>query len=148
MASVGNVKTFAVAPNGDSAPDSITTANGTFFVEYGNNADSTGAGGSSTIIQYDNAGNIEHTYTIAGCRYSATLSLRSRRRQAKVAAAMSSPMRMARTRFWPSRTATADRSIRMVPAFGPAPLPSLNFGLAREERELPAAQAAHDPRNR
>ena len=66
MASVGNVKTFAVAPNGDSAPDSITTANGTFFVEYGNNADSTGAGGSSTIIQYDKAGNIEHTYTIAG----------------------------------------------------------------------------------
>src|SRR6202035_1073081 len=36
------------------------------FVEYGNGADSTGAGGSSTIIQYDNAGNIEHTYTIAG----------------------------------------------------------------------------------
>src|SRR5260221_10994031 len=66
MASVGPVKTFAVAPNGDSAPDSITTANGTFFVEYGNNADSTGAGGSSTIIQYEKAGNVEHTYTIAG----------------------------------------------------------------------------------
>jgi predicted secreted protein len=66
MASVGIVQTFAVAPNGDSAPDSITTANGTFFVEYGNNADSTGAGGSSTIVQYDKAGNIEQTYTIAG----------------------------------------------------------------------------------
>jgi hypothetical protein len=66
MALVGNVNTFATAPNGDSAPDSITTANGSFFVEYGNNADSTGAGGSSTIVQYDNAGNIEHTYTIAG----------------------------------------------------------------------------------
>jgi hypothetical protein len=66
MASVGNVKTFAVAPNGDSAPDSITTANGTFFVEYGNGADSTGAGGSSTIVQYDKAGHVEHTYTIAG----------------------------------------------------------------------------------
>ncbi len=66
MASVGTVKTFAVAPNGDKAPDSITIANGTFFVEYGNGADSTGAGGSSTIVQYDKAGNIEHTYTIPG----------------------------------------------------------------------------------
>jgi predicted secreted protein/uncharacterized membrane protein len=66
MASVGNVKTFAAAPGGSKAPDSITTANGTFFVEYGNGADSTGAGGSSTIVQYDNAGNIEHTYTIPG----------------------------------------------------------------------------------
>jgi predicted secreted protein len=66
MASVGTVKTFAAAPNGDSAPDSITTADGTFFVEYGNGADSTGAGGSSTIIQYDKAGNIEHTYSIPG----------------------------------------------------------------------------------
>ena len=66
MALVGTVKTFATAPNGDSAPDSITTGNGTFFVEYGNGADSTGAGGSSTIVQYDKAGNIEHTYTIAG----------------------------------------------------------------------------------
>jgi predicted secreted protein len=66
MALVGTVKTFATAPNGDSAPDSITTETGSFFVEYGNGADSTGAGGSSTIIQYDKAGNIEHTYTIAG----------------------------------------------------------------------------------
>ena len=66
MALVGNVNTFATAPNGDSAPNSIATANGSFFVEYGNNADLTGLGGSSTIIQYDKAGNIEHTYTIAG----------------------------------------------------------------------------------
>jgi hypothetical protein len=66
MASVGTIKTFAVGQNGESMPDSITIANGTFFVEYGNNADSTGAGGSSTIVQYDKAGHIEHTYTIAG----------------------------------------------------------------------------------
>jgi predicted secreted protein len=66
MASVGTVKTFAAAPTGASAPDSITIENGTFFVEYGNGADSTGAGGSSTIVQYDKAGNVEHTYTIAG----------------------------------------------------------------------------------
>jgi hypothetical protein len=44
-----------------------------------------------------------------------------------VAAAMSSSMRMARTRFWPCASATADYSIRTVPAFGPAPLPSLNL---------------------
>jgi hypothetical protein len=66
MALVGNVNTFATAPKRASAPDSITTASGSFFVEYGNGADSTGKGGSSTIIQYDKAGNIEHTYTIAG----------------------------------------------------------------------------------
>jgi hypothetical protein len=66
MAAVANVKTFAAGPKGTSAPDSITIENGTIFVEYGNGADSTGAGGSSTIIQYDKAGHIEHTYTIAG----------------------------------------------------------------------------------
>jgi predicted secreted protein len=66
MAAVGNVKTFAAAPKGTSAPDSITIENGTIFVEYGNGADSTGAGGSSTIIQYDKAGHIEPSYTIAG----------------------------------------------------------------------------------
>src|ERR1700694_2227764 len=66
MAIVGTVKPFAAAPNGSSAPDSITTENGAFFVEYGNGANSTGTGGSSTIIQYDKAGNIEHTYTIPG----------------------------------------------------------------------------------
>jgi predicted secreted protein len=66
MASVGIVQTFASAPKGDSAPDSITTADGAFFVEYGNGADSTGAGGSSTIVQYDQTGHIEHAYSIAG----------------------------------------------------------------------------------
>src|SRR5216684_760469 len=66
MASVNGATTFGSAPSGSSAPDSITMANGSLFVEYGNGADSTGAGGSSTIVQYDNAGNILHTYTIAG----------------------------------------------------------------------------------
>jgi hypothetical protein len=66
MVSVSGTKTFASAPNGASAPDSITTEHGMFFVEYGNGADSTGAGGSSTIVQYDKAGNVEHSYTIAG----------------------------------------------------------------------------------
>jgi predicted secreted protein len=66
MAVVSNIKTFATAPNGASAPDSITIDNGTFFVEYGNGADSTGASGSSTIVQYSKDGIVEHTYTIAG----------------------------------------------------------------------------------
>jgi hypothetical protein len=66
MASVNELTTFGSAPTGSSAPDSITIENGSYFVEYGNGADSTGAGGSSTIVQYDKAGNIEHSYTIAG----------------------------------------------------------------------------------
>src|ERR1700730_5749053 len=69
MISVGTVSTFATGPKGSSAPDSITTANGAFFVEYGNGADSTGASGSSTIVQYGLAGNVEHTYTSAGAVY-------------------------------------------------------------------------------
>jgi predicted secreted protein len=66
MASVNGTTTFGSAPTGSSAPDSITMENGSFFVEYGNGADSTGAGGSSTIVQYDKAGNIEHSYTVPG----------------------------------------------------------------------------------
>jgi hypothetical protein len=46
MASMNGVTTFGSAPTGSSAPDSITMENGSFFVEYGNAADSTGAGGS------------------------------------------------------------------------------------------------------
>jgi hypothetical protein len=67
MVVISGMKTFASGASvGAKAPDSITAADGTIFVEYGNNADSTGAGGSSTIVQYDKNGSIEHTYTIAG----------------------------------------------------------------------------------
>ncbi|TYL91354.1 hypothetical protein FXB40_29080 [Bradyrhizobium rifense] len=67
MVVISGMKTFASGASvGANAPDSITAADGTIFVEYGNNADSTGAGGSSTIVQYDKNGSIEHTYTIAG----------------------------------------------------------------------------------
>jgi hypothetical protein len=66
MVSVGTTKIFASAPGGASAPDSIATEHGTFFVEYGNGADSTGAKGSSSIVQYDKAGHVEHTYSISG----------------------------------------------------------------------------------
>ena len=50
-----------------SGLDSITIAGDYVFVEYGNNVDSTGAmPGTSTIIQYDKAGNFVHAYAIEG----------------------------------------------------------------------------------
>lgn len=66
MLNVGTIKTFGATPTGLTAVDSITTGNGSVFVEYGNGADSTGLSGSSTIIQYDKSGNVEFTYQIAG----------------------------------------------------------------------------------
>ena len=66
MLNVTAVATFASGSKGSSAPDSITLENGSFFVEYGNGVDSTGAGGPSTIVQYNKAGKVEHKYTIAG----------------------------------------------------------------------------------
>ena len=65
---ITNVSVFATgaAVNG-TAPDSITTGNGSVWVEYGNGADSTGAGGSSTIVQYSQTtGAIQSQYSIAG----------------------------------------------------------------------------------
>jgi PEP-CTERM motif len=53
-------------PVGGTAPDSITDGGGSVWVEYGNTADSTGAGGSSTIVQYSTSGAVQHTYTISG----------------------------------------------------------------------------------
>lgn len=66
MASVSDLQQFGTPPQNGSDPDSITIDNGDVFVEYGNGADSTGAGGASTIVQYDKAGDIIHSYTIAG----------------------------------------------------------------------------------
>jgi predicted secreted protein len=63
---IGAIKTFQAPIDGSSQPDSITTADGSTFVEYGNGADSTGAGGSSTIVQYDKAGKIEYSYSLSG----------------------------------------------------------------------------------
>jgi len=57
---------LTVAPVGSSAPDSITTGDGSVWVEYGNGADSTGGSGSSTIVQYSMLGAVENTYTIKG----------------------------------------------------------------------------------
>src|SRR5271165_6233761 len=52
---------------GGMQPDSVTAGNGSVWIEYGNGADSTGMGGSSTIVQYAAAtGAIQSTYSIAG----------------------------------------------------------------------------------
>jgi hypothetical protein len=53
-------------PVGGTQPDSVTIGNGSVWVEYGNGADSTGAGGSSTIVQYGLSGAVQHTYSISG----------------------------------------------------------------------------------
>jgi hypothetical protein len=53
-------------PVGGTNPDSITDGNGSIWVQYGNNASSIGAGGSSTIVEYSSAGAIEHQWSIAG----------------------------------------------------------------------------------
>src|SRR6516165_1866253 len=48
-----NVSVFATGGAvSATGPDSITTGNGSIWVGYGNGADSTGASGSSTIVQY------------------------------------------------------------------------------------------------
>jgi hypothetical protein len=51
---------------GGTQPDSITTGDGSVWVEYGNGAVSTGGTGSSTIEQYSTNGALQHTYTIPG----------------------------------------------------------------------------------
>jgi len=66
MAKVIGQHILAQAPAGSSAPDSITIGGGSIWVEYGNGADSTGATGSSTIVEYSMLGQVEHTYTVTG----------------------------------------------------------------------------------
>jgi hypothetical protein len=52
---------------GGTQPDSVTIGDGSVWVEYGNGADSTGAGGSSTIVQYSaTSGAVQRNYTISG----------------------------------------------------------------------------------
>lgn len=71
---VQSTSIFAVGneANSASAPDSITAdSSGNIFIEYGNGngADSTGKlhnGSTSTIVEYDRVGRIEHSYSIPG----------------------------------------------------------------------------------
>jgi hypothetical protein len=51
---------------GGTQPDSITTGDGSVWVEYGNGAVSTGGSGSSTIERYSPSGALQQTYTISG----------------------------------------------------------------------------------
>jgi len=51
---------------GGTQPDSVTTGDGSVWIEYGNGADSAGASGSSTIVQYSPGGAVQHTYSIPG----------------------------------------------------------------------------------
>ena len=67
VAQVDSIKVFASTPNNVKGLDSIAVAGEFVFVEYGNSVDSTGAiPGKSTIIQYDQAGNVVHSYAIEG----------------------------------------------------------------------------------
>jgi hypothetical protein len=51
---------------GGTGPDSVTTGDGSVWIEYGNGADPTGTGGSSTIARYSFNGTLEQTYSISG----------------------------------------------------------------------------------
>ena len=67
LASPAQAGVFATGgPVGGTQPDSITDGAGSIWVEYGNGADSTGASGNSTIVQYSTAGSVEHIYSISG----------------------------------------------------------------------------------
>jgi PEP-CTERM motif len=63
-----SVSTFATGGSGTGGtqPDSVTIGDGSVWIEYGNGADSTGAGGNSTIVQYSPGGAVQHAYTISG----------------------------------------------------------------------------------
>ena len=66
MSNVNHISVFATAPANSSAPDSIALAGNDVWVAYTNGADSTGASGSSTIVEYNQQGHIEQSYQIAG----------------------------------------------------------------------------------
>ncbi|HEY1874098.1 MAG TPA: PEP-CTERM sorting domain-containing protein [Steroidobacteraceae bacterium] len=62
-----SVSTFATGGAVSATnPDSITTGDGSVWIEYGNSAVSTGGTGSSTIVRYSPSGAIQHVFTIAG----------------------------------------------------------------------------------
>jgi hypothetical protein len=63
---IDSIKVFAIGSAvGATGPDSVTVGGGSVWIEYGNGADSTGAGGSSTIVQYNaRSGAVQHTYAM------------------------------------------------------------------------------------
>jgi hypothetical protein len=54
------------APISSTSPDSVDFGDGSLWVSYQNGADSTGAGGSSTVVRYSLSGAVINTFTIAG----------------------------------------------------------------------------------
>src|SRR5215469_18499942 len=65
--SIRSISTFALGTSVQSTgPDSITVGGGFVWVSYTNGADSTGLGGSSTVVQYDLSGNVQKKFPIAG----------------------------------------------------------------------------------
>ena len=67
MPMVDQISTLANAPAGSSFPDSVTLdGQGFVWVAYTNGANSTGASGDSTVVQYDRSGNVVNSYTVAG----------------------------------------------------------------------------------
>jgi hypothetical protein len=61
------LSTFAVAPSGSSAPDSIAIVKNTVWVAYGNGGKPDGSdGGKSTIIEYSAQGKPLRTLTVVG----------------------------------------------------------------------------------
>jgi hypothetical protein len=60
------VSVFANAPTGLTNPDSITSFQGTIFVEYANGTQPDGTGGDSTIVQFSPTGQVLHTYQVVG----------------------------------------------------------------------------------
>jgi hypothetical protein len=61
------LSTFALAPAGSSAPDSIATVKNTVWIAYGNGGKPDGSGGAkSTIVEYSNQGKILRSLTIVG----------------------------------------------------------------------------------
>ncbi len=66
-ARIDNARIFATGPSNTSGLDSLTfDGNGDLWAEYGDGADSTGAGGSSTIVEYAPNGSAQQTLTISG----------------------------------------------------------------------------------
>jgi hypothetical protein len=61
------LSTFATAPAGLSAPDSIAVLGDEVFIGYGDGHAADGSDGlKSQIVQYDMSGNIEHIYQLLG----------------------------------------------------------------------------------
>jgi len=56
----------SVGPTGATQPDSVSVGDGSIWVSYQNGSDSTGMGGSSTVVRYSPSGVIQHTLSILG----------------------------------------------------------------------------------